>query len=70
MVHLETGFRPKLLERNIIRQTKNDVRQRLQGYDLGALRIVLKRGRAGKFAFQFFGDSNSVEKAKGLLGIY
>jgi hypothetical protein len=68
MVHLETGFKPRWFERNIIRQTKSDVLERLQGHKLGILRIVLKK-RNGRLAFQFFGDPNSVEKAKGLLGI-
>jgi hypothetical protein len=68
MVHLETGFKPRWFERNIIRQTKSDVLERLQGHELGLLRIVLKK-RNGRLAFQFFGDPNSVEKAKGLLGI-
>jgi hypothetical protein len=44
------------------------VLERLQGHELGLLRIVLKK-RNGRLAFQFFGDPNSVEKAKGLLGI-
>jgi hypothetical protein len=68
MVHLEMGFKPGLFERNMIRQTKSDVLNRLQGHKLGLLRIVLKK-RNGRLAFQFFGDPNSVEKAKGLLGI-
>jgi hypothetical protein len=68
MVHLEMGFKPRWFERNIIRQTKSDVLERLQGHKLGLLRIVLKK-RNGRLAFQFFGDPNSVEKAKGLLGI-
>ena len=29
MVHLETGFKPRWFERNIIRQTKSDVLERL-----------------------------------------
>jgi len=68
MVRLETGFKPRWFERNLIQQTKNDVLQRLEGHRLGFLRIVLKK-RDGGLAFQFFGDSSSVEKAKGLLGI-
>lgn len=68
MVRLEMGFRPGLLERNLVRQTKNDIFRKLKGHDLGLLRIVLKK-RDGRVAFQFFGDPPSVEKAKGLLGI-
>jgi hypothetical protein len=68
MVRLEMGFKPRWFERTIIRQTKNDVLERLQGQKLGLLRIVLKK-RNGRLAFQFFGDPQSVEKAKGLLGI-
>lgn len=68
MVRLEMGFRPRLFERNLLRQTEHDVLERLRGQELGLLRIVLKK-RNGKVAFQFFGDPQSVEKAKGLLGI-
>jgi len=68
MVRLEMGFRPRLLERNIVRQTKSDVLRRLEGHELGLLRIVLKKHN-GRLAFQFFGDAHTVEKAKGLLGI-
>ena len=68
MVRLEMGFRPGWFERNLIRQTKDDILRRLQGHELGVLRIVLKK-RDGRVAFQFFGDPNSVEKAKDLLGI-
>jgi hypothetical protein len=69
MVHFETAFRPRFFERNIIRQTKDDVRRRLAGHELGLLRIVLKK-RNGHIAFQFSGEPTSVEKAKDLLGIY
>jgi hypothetical protein len=68
MVRLEVGFRPRWFERNLIRQTKDDILRRLQGHELGLLRIVLKK-REGRVAFQFFGDANNVEKAKNLLGI-
>ena len=68
MVHLEMGFKPRWLERNLIRQTKSDVLRKLVGHDFGLLRIVLKK-RQGRVAFQFFGDPSSVEKAKDLLGI-
>ena len=68
MVRLETGFKPRWFERNLIRQTKGDVLRRLEGHHLGLLRIVLKK-RNGRLAFQFFGDAGTVEKAKGLLGI-
>jgi hypothetical protein len=68
MVRLETGFKPRWFERNLIRQTKDDILRRLKGHQIGFLRIVLKK-RNGRVAFQFFGDANSVEKAKDLLGI-
>lgn len=69
MLHFETDFVPSLFERRVVRQTKKDIQQRLQGYDLGFLRIVLKRRPGFGFAFQFFGPAEAVEKAKGLLGI-
>ena len=69
MLRLETDFVPGIFERRIVRQTKEDIRQRLEGCGLDFLRIVLKRRRSG-LAFQFFGNPETVEKAKGLLGIY
>jgi hypothetical protein len=68
MVRLEMGFRPGWFERKMIRQTKHDILRRLEGHQFGPLRIVLKK-RDGRVAFQFFGDTGSVEKAKNLLGI-
>jgi len=68
MVRLEIGFKPGWFERKLIRQTKLDIRRRLKGHNFGPLRIVLKK-RDGRVAFQFFGDTGSVEKAKNLLGI-
>ena len=69
MLRLEIGFVPGPFERRVVQQTKEDIQQRLEGYDFGFLRIVIKR-RPGGFAFQFFGPTENVEKAKGLLGIY
>ena len=68
MVRLEIGFKPRWLDRTLLRQTKDDVRRRLDGHNFGPLRIVLKK-RNGRVAFQFFGDADTVEKAKDLLGI-
>lgn len=68
MVRLEIGFKPRWLDRNLIRQTKDDVRRRLEGHSFGPLRIVLKK-RNGRVAFQFFGAADAIEKAKSLLGI-
>jgi hypothetical protein len=68
MVRLEMGFKPGWFERKLIRQTKLDILRKLDGHQFNLLRIVLKK-RDGRVAFQFFGDSGSVEKAKDLLGI-
>ena len=68
MVRLEMGFRPGWFERKLIRQTKLDILRKLEGHKFNLLRIVLKK-RDGRVAFQFFGDPNSIEKAKDLLGI-
>jgi len=68
MIHIETDFRPRLFEWRMLRQTKKDVRRRLEGHEFGRLRIVLKK-RAGRIALQFVGDPAVIEKAKGLLGI-
>jgi hypothetical protein len=68
MVRLEIGFKPRWLERNLIHQIKGDVLGKLNGHELGLLRIVLKK-RNGQVAFQLFGSPTSIEKAKDLLGI-
>ena len=68
MVRLEVGFKPRWLDRKLIQQAKSDVLQRLSGHHFDLLRIVLKK-RNGRLAFQFFGETSCVEKAKGLLGI-
>jgi len=68
MVRLEMGFKPGWFERKLVRQTKLDILRRLAGHSFGPVRIVLKK-RDGRLAFQFFGDTGSVEKAKDLLGI-
>ena len=70
MLSIETDFRPGLFERRIVKQTKEDIKQRLQGYDLGFLRIVLKRKPGSGFSLKFLGPDECVDKAKGLLGIY
>lgn len=58
-----------MFERRLVNQTKEDIEQRLQGYDLGFLRIVLKRRPGFGFAFKFVGPAEAVEQAKSLLGI-
>jgi hypothetical protein len=68
MVRLEMGFKPGWFERKLIRQTKLDILRKLKGHKFNLLRIVLKK-HDGRVAFQFLGDSGSVEKAKDLLGI-
>lgn len=68
MVHVETDFRPRLFERKIVRQTKKDLRRRLEGHNFGFLRIVLKK-RDGRISLKFVGDIGSIEKAKDLLGV-
>lgn len=68
MVRLEMGFKPGWFERNLVRQTKSDILRKLEGHDFGLLRIVLKK-RDGRVAFQFFGDPQTIEKAKDLLGM-
>ena len=68
MVRLEVGFKPRWLERKLIRRTKSDVRRRLRGHHFNPLRIVLKKCD-GRVAFQFFGEPETVERAKALLGM-
>ena len=63
MVRLEMGFKPGWFERNLIRQTKNDIFRRLKGHDVGFLRIVLKK-RDGRVAFQFFGDRAASKRLR------
>ena len=68
MVRLEMGFKPGWFERKLVRQTKLDILRKLNNHKFKLLRIVLKK-RDGRVAFQFVGDTTSVEKAKDLLGI-
>ncbi|MEP7015700.1 MAG: hypothetical protein ABI925_09690 [Verrucomicrobiota bacterium] len=68
-LRFDMDFVPSWLERRVVKQTKEDVKQRLQGHGPGFLRILLKRRKPGRFAFQFFGEAETVEAAKRLLGI-
>jgi hypothetical protein len=70
MVHIEVGFTPDDYEKRMVEQTKEDVLQRLEGCDLGSVKIVLKRRSGSQMAFQFLGEAAAIEKAKQLLGIH
>ena len=70
MIRFEVGFEPQPLEKPLIQQTKDDIRARLEGHDIGGLRIVLKKRSGSQIALQFLADPETVEKAKQLLGIY
>jgi hypothetical protein len=69
MVRIELGFEANEFERPIIEQTKEDIRQRLDGQLLDNIKIVLKKRPGNAIALEFAGDPDSVERAKRLLGI-
>ncbi|MFL6514449.1 MAG: hypothetical protein ACJ8M1_05440 [Chthoniobacterales bacterium] len=68
MVTFKIDFSPNAFERRMIQQTKEDVQARLRGHELGRLMIVLKKA-GHRVAFQFLGEPEGVDKAKGLLGM-
>jgi hypothetical protein len=70
MIRFEMDFESHSLEKPLIRQTKEDIRARLEGHEIGSLKIVLKKRPGRQIALQFHGDPENVEKAKRLLGIY
>jgi hypothetical protein len=43
---------------------------KLQGFDLGRVKIVFKKRPGHQLAFQFLGDPDAVDKTKQILGIY
>jgi hypothetical protein len=43
---------------------------KLQGLDLGRVKIVFKKCPGHQLAFQFLGDPDAVDKTKQILGIY
>jgi hypothetical protein len=71
MIRIDLDFEPHPFERSVVEQTKEDIRNRLNGQEFGAFKIVLKRSPGSQqFAWQFLGDPESCEKARRLLGIY
>ncbi|MEY2485489.1 MAG: hypothetical protein QOH39_1137 [Verrucomicrobiota bacterium] len=70
MVKIEVGFAPEGFEKRMVEQTKDDVMAKLQGHDLGRVKIVLKKRPGSQLAFQFLGEPDGVDQAKRLLGIY
>jgi hypothetical protein len=70
MVKIEVGFAPEGFEKRMVQQTKDDVMAKLQGLDLGRVKIVFKKRPGHQLAFQFLGDPDAVDKTKQILGIY
>ena len=70
MIRFEVDFVPHELERAGIEQTKDDIRNRLQGHEFARLKIVLKKRIGNEIELQFIGDPQDTEKAQRLLGIY
>jgi hypothetical protein len=70
MIRFEVDFVPHELERAGVEQTKDDIRERLQGHEFARLKIVLKKRIGNQIELQFLGDPQETEKARRLLGIY
>ena len=70
MIRFEVDFVPHEFEKAGVEQTKDDIRDRLQGHEFGRLKIVLKKTIGNRIELQFLGDPQDVEKARRLLGIY
>ena len=71
MVKIEVGFEPHSFEKSIVEQTKEDIANRLHGHEFGRFKIVLKKPpQSQQITLQFFGDPESCDKARRLLGIY
>ena len=70
MVKIEVGFAPEGFEKKMVQQTKDDVMAKLQGLDLGRVKIVFKKRPGHQLAFQFLGDPGAVDKTRQILGIY
>ena len=56
MVKIEVGFAPEGFEKAMVQQTKEDVTAKLQGHELGRVKIVFKKRPGHQLAFQFLGD--------------
>jgi hypothetical protein len=67
---IEVGFVPHPFEKTLIEQTKEHIRDRLQGAEINRVKIVLKKRPGSQIALQFLGDPDGADKAKRLLGIY
>ena len=70
MIRFEVDFVPHELERAGVEQTKDDIRDRLQGHEFARLKIVLRKRIGNEIELQFIGDPQDAEKARRLLGIY
>jgi hypothetical protein len=70
MVKIEVGFAPERFEKDMVEQTKDDIMAKLQGVELGRVKIVFKKRPGHQLAFQFIGDPDAVDKTKQILGIY
>lgn len=70
MIRFEVDFVPHELERAGVEQTKDDIRERLQGHEFARLKIVLRKRIGNEIELQFIGDPQDTEKARRLLGIY
>ena len=71
MIRIEVDFQPHPLERQAVEETKEDIRNRLNGHEFGPFKIVLARSPGSRqFALRFLGDPESCDKARRLLGFY
>ena len=70
MIQFEVDFVPHAFEAAGIEETKEDIRNRLQGHEFSRLEIVLRKRIGNEIELQFIGDPQDTDKARRVLGIY
>jgi len=70
MIRFELDFEPHPFERPLIEQTKNEVRDRLQGHSISRLLVTLRKAFGSRdILLHLRGDEEDVLKARRLLGL-
>lgn len=68
MIRFELDFEPHPLERPLIEQTKDEVRNRLQGHSISRLLVTLRKAfGSSDILLHLGGDEQDVLKARQLL---
>jgi hypothetical protein len=70
MIRFEVDFVPHAFEAASVEETKEDIRNRLQGHEFSRLKIILQKRIGNEIELRFIGDQQDTEKARRILGIY